>query len=294
MSNSGVVIPKLVVVGVGLIGGSFSLALKGTGAVGTVVGIGRNRATIERAKALGVIDIVGDINESTLADASLVLVSTPVGQMEKVFADICPHLGPATTVTDGGSTKQDVIAAARKSLGSKFPQFVPGHPIAGTEHSGPEAAFPELYRKRRVVLTPESETRSESLDLVDRAWTICGALVSRMTAQQHDKVLAAVSHLPHLLSFALVEELAAQESGQLMFSFAGGGFRDFTRIASSNPEMWRDISLANRSALSAELMRYRAALDELQAMLDAGDGAALAGVFERARSAREQWLRSQN
>lgn len=293
MSGSKVLIDKLVVIGVGLIGGSFALALKTAGEVGTVVGIGRNSATIERAKGLGIIDAAGDMDRSTLSDASLVLVATPVGQMARVFADILPHLGPQTTVTDGGSTKQDVIAAARDGLKEKFRQFVPGHPIAGTEHSGPEAAFAELYSRRRVVLTPEAETSIDSLELVDRAWTICGARVSRMPAPQHDSILASVSHLPHLLSFALVEELAAQENGELMFSFAGGGFRDFTRIASSNPEMWRDISLANRSALGAELKRYRKALDAMQAMLDAGDGAALAAVFERARSARERWLKSQ-
>lgn len=293
MASSDVLIEKLVIVGVGLIGGSFALALKAAGAVGSVVGIGRNKATVERARALGIIDFVGDIDDASLSDASLVLVATPVGQMTKVFADIRPHIGGCTIVTDGGSTKQDVIVAARTGLRERFSQFVPGHPIAGTEHSGPEAAFAELYRGRRVVLTPEPETNVRSVDLVERSWAACGARVSRMAAPMHDSVLAAVSHLPHLLSFALVEELAAQENGQLMFSFAGGGFRDFTRIASSNPEMWRDISLANRSALSSELKRYRDALDSLQRMLDSGDGAGLAGVFERARAARDSWLKSQ-
>ncbi len=293
MSENGCHIRRLVIVGAGLIGGSFSLALKRRGAVGEVAGIGRNRETLERAKSLGVIDHVGAMDRQTLAGATLVFLATPVGQMEGVMRALIPLLDDDMIVTDGGSTKQDVVAIARQCLGARFPQFVPGHPIAGTERSGPEAAFPELYEKKRVVLTPLEETKAACVDLVRAAWETCGARVTQMTPALHDSVLAAVSHLPHLLSFALVEELSSQPNGELMFSFAGGGFRDFTRIASSNPEMWRDISIANRSALGAELKRYRDSLDALQRMVDGADAEGLGKVFERARTARERWLQSQ-
>jgi len=233
------------------------------------------------------------MDRETLAGATLVMLATPVGQMEGVMRSLLPHLADDTIVTDGGSTKQDVIAMARRCLGARFPQFVPGHPIAGTERSGPEAAFAELYEKKRVVLTPLEETRANFVALVRAAWETCGARVTQMEPALHDTVLAAVSHLPHLLSFALVEELSSQTAGELMFSFAGGGFRDFTRIASSNPEMWRDISIANRVALGAELSRYRQSLDALQRMVDDADADGLGKVFERARAARERWLQSQ-
>ncbi len=294
MTASAFHVDKLVVVGVGLIGGSFSLALKQVGRVGEVVGIGRNRGTLERALKLGVIDRVGAIDHDTLASASVIMLATPVGQMGEVLHALQPFIPESAIVTDGGSTKQDVVAIAREALGAGFARFVPGHPIAGTERSGPEAAFPELYQNRRVILTPVADTDPTAVARIRAAWETCGARVTLLAPAQHDTVLAAVSHLPHLLSFALVEELAAHESGELLFSFAGGGFRDFTRIASSNPEMWRDISVANRVALGAELSRYRAALDALQRMVDAGDGESLGGVFERARDARERWLKSQS
>lgn len=293
MAASGFRIDKLVIIGVGLIGGSFSLALKRAGAVGEVIGVGRNPDTIARAQRLGVIDRGGSMDAATFADASLVLVATPVGQMARVMEAVAKVLPSRAIVTDGGSTKQDVVAIARSAFGREFRRFVPGHPIAGTERSGPEAAFPELYENKRVVLTPLEETDPDAVAMVRTAWEACGARVSRLTPAQHDTVFAAVSHLPHLLSFALVEELAAHESGELLFSFAGGGFRDFTRIASSNPEMWRDISVANREALSAELTRYRQSLDVMQKLVDAGDADALGRIFERAREARERWLRSQ-
>ena len=293
MAPSGFRIDKLVIIGVGLIGGSFSLALKRAGVVGEVVGVGRNPETLQRAQRLGVIDRSGAIDRTTFADVSMVMIATPVGQMAKVMETVAAVLPQNAIVTDAGSTKQDVVAIARAAFGTEFPRFVPGHPIAGTERSGPEAAFPELYHDRRVVLAPVAETAAGAVTAVRVAWEACGARVTQLTPAQHDTVFAAVSHLPHLLSFALVEAIAAHESGELLFSFAGGGFRDFTRIASSNPEMWRDISVANRTALGAELARYRASLDVIQKLIDAGDAEGLGRIFERAREARERWLRSQ-
>ena len=283
-------IPRLVVIGAGLIGGSFALALKRAGVVGEVVGISRRPETLEQAKQLGVIDRIGAYDAESFAGADLVLVATPVGQMGKVFAAIAPFLPREAVVTDGGSTKQDVIAVAREHLAGTLDRFVPAHPISGTEKSGPGAAFPELYVDRRVVLTPMAETSARAQALVRAAWEACGARVSELPADEHDAMLAAVSHLPHLLAFALVDEFAARPNGERIFSFSGGGFRDFTRIASSSPEMWRDIFLSNREAVSVELKHYRDKLEEVQKLLDAGDGAALENLFERSRSARGRWL----
>ena len=283
-------IPRLVVIGAGLIGGSFALALKRAGVVGEVVGISRRPETLEQAKQLGVIDRIGAYDAESFAGADLVLVATPVGQMGKVFAAIAPFLPREAVVTDGGSTKQDVIAVAREHLAGTLDRFVPAHPISGTEKSGPGAAFPELYVERRVVLTPMAETSARAQALVRAAWEACGARVSELPADEHDAMLAAVSHLPHLLAFALVDEFAARPNGERIFSFSVGGFRDFTRIASSSPEMWRDIFLSNREAVSVELKHYRDKLEEVQKLLDAGDGAALENLFERSRSARGRWL----
>lgn len=281
---------KVVVVGVGLIGGSFSLALKAAGATGRIVGVGRRAQTLERARSLGIVDAVGGMDAATLSDANLVLVAVPVAQTGSVLASLAPHVGQSTIVTDAGSTKQDVVAAARSVMGARIGQFVPGHPIAGTEHSGPEAAFPELFRDRNVVLTPLAENAAADVARVRRAWEACGARVQELGIAEHDEILAAVSHLPHVLAFALVDHVAGRPGGDKFMSFAAGGFRDFTRIASSHPEMWRDICVANRSALLKELDGYGNALDALRDMVERGDAAALHTLFEKAREARNRWL----
>ncbi len=287
---------KLVVCGVGLIGGSFALAIKsalaGRRACPHVVGMGRTRAPLEQALALGVIDEIGADWPSALAGADLVLLGMPVGQMEPVMRAIAPHLEPNTLVTDGGSTKGDVVAAARAGFGAKIGQFVPGHPIAGAEKSGVAAARADLYVDRRVVLTPLPENRAEDVAAVRRVWEICGAKVSLLAAAEHDRVFAAVSHLPHLLAFALVHELAGRSNADQLFGFAAGGFRDFTRIASSHPEMWRDICLANRAALLSELDAYMAELLRARVLLAAADSAGLEKMFATARARRDAWLDS--
>ena len=281
---------KVVVVGVGLIGGSFALALKAAGAVGQVIGVGRRIETLERARALGIVDAIGTLDAATLADAELVLVAVPVAQSRPVLASLAPLLGASTVVTDAGSTKQDVIDAARAALGGRIARFVPGHPIAGTEHSGPEAAFAGLYRERRVVLTPLPENAAADVARVGGAWEAWGARVEELGAAEHDGVFAAVSHLPHLLAYALVEHVTGRPGGERLMSFAAGGFRDFTRIASSHPEMWRDICIANRGALAAELSRYESTLAGMRELLERGDSRALEALFERARDARNRWL----
>ena len=280
---------KVVVFGPGLIGGSFALALKAAGAVDEVVGFGRTIGSLQTAVDLGVIDRVGFNHGAEIPDADLVLLATPVGQMPELMARIAPYLGPQTVVTDGGSTKSDVAAAAYAAFGDKVRQFVPSHPIAGAENSGPEAARADLFRTRKVVVTPLPENDDSALDRVKRAWALTGAELFDLAPAMHDRVFAAVSHLPHLLSFALVHDLAVREDKNLYFAFAASGFRDFTRIAASHPEMWRDVCLANRGALIDELDRYEAQLAMLRAALEAGDGATLEAVFGVAREARRAW-----
>jgi prephenate dehydrogenase len=280
---------KVVVFGAGLIGGSFALGLKAAGQVEEVVGFGRSIATLTEALDLGIIDRAGANAGQEMAEADLILIATPVAQMPEIMARIAPYLRPQTVVTDGGSTKSDVVAAARLHLAEKIGQFVPAHPIAGAENSGAAAARADLYREKKVVLTPLAENSVLNVARVRSAWEWCGAQVHELEAAAHDRIFAAVSHLPHLLSFALVHDLAVRENSELYFNFAASGFRDFTRIAASHPEMWRDICLANRVALLDELDRYRAQLDELHEVLQRGDGAALEKTFDVARTARRAW-----
>ena len=280
---------KLVVFGVGLIGGSFSLALKAAGQIEEVVGFGRSLGSLSQAMDLGVIDRVGTNPGQEVVDADLVMIATPVAQMPEIMARIAPYLGEQTLVTDGGSTKLDVVAAAREHLGSRIAQFVPGHPIAGAENSGPAAASATLYREKKVVLTPLPENAVLTVARLRSAWEWCGAQVHELKPDEHDRVFAAVSHLPHLLSFALVHDLAVRENSEQFFNFAASGFRDFTRIAASHPEMWRDICLANRGPLLEELDRYCLQLDALRYALQADDGPALEKIFNVARSARRGW-----
>ena len=285
-------IEKLVVVGVGLIGGSFALALKGAGAVGRVVGVGRGAGNIARALELKIIDCAGNFDGETFGDADLVLLAMPVGQMQGVMRAIAPLVGEKTVVTDAGSTKEDVVKLARRELKGSLARFVPGHPIAGTEKSGAEAAQAGLYRGRKVVLTPLERTAADAKALVRGAWEACGAAVFELEPREHDAVLAAVSHLPHVLAYALVDQVARHRDAKRLFSYAAGGFRDFTRIASSHPEMWRDICIANRKALLRELARYGGELDRLKRMLERGDAKALESLFAGARDARDRWLKN--
>jgi prephenate dehydrogenase len=282
----------VVIFGVGLIGGSFALALKAAGAAKRIIGLGRNPANLERALKLDVIDEACE-DPAVVAEADLVLIATPVGQMGKIMDAIAPHLAARTVVTDGGSTKQDVVALAYAKLGSGVAQFVPGHPIAGAEHSGVGAAKADLYRQHRVVLTPLPENTERSIRRVRAAWRSCGARLFRMQPAEHDRVFAAVSHLPHLLSYALVDRVARHPNGKQLFDYAAGGFRDFTRIASSHPEMWRDICVGNRKALLQELAGYQRELAEVKRLLQKGDAAGLEKLFARARAARDKWLKKQ-
>ena len=281
-------INRLAIVGTGLIGGSLASVLKQAEVVDEIIGLGRRRETLEQARSLGLIDTIAD-SPAQLHEADVIVLATPVAQMASVLEAIAPHLGGKTIVTDAGSTKGDVIAAARRALGQNFPRFVAGHPIAGAESNGPQAARADLFVGRNVVLCPEAETDSAALAQVTALWQGTGAQVVRMDAARHDRIFAAVSHLPHLAAFALVDDLADRSEAEDFFRFAASGFRDFTRIAGSSPEMWRDIALANRTALLAELSAYRSKLDEIAAALEKGDAAALERIFTRASKARRDW-----
>jgi prephenate dehydrogenase len=285
-------IDKLAVVGVGLIGGSCALALRRAGVVGRIVGIGRTAANLDEAMRLGIIDAAQRLDQDwtrELHDADVVLVAAPVAQYPALFAAMAPAIGAHTLVTDAGSTKQDVITSARAAFGSALPRFVPGHPIAGTERTGAGAAFATLFEGRNVILAPLPVTAAHALERIAGMWQACGARVTTLDAARHDAIFAAVSHLPHVLAFALVAELAARPDAAVYFDHAASGFRDFTRIAAGSPEMWRDIALANRDALLAEIDRYGSALQDARAIIAAGDGAALSALFESASTARRAW-----
>ena len=284
---------RVAVIGVGLIGGSFSLALKEKKLCRHVVGAGRSAANLQLALERGIIDSIAAGPAAAARDADLILISTPVAQFEKILQEIKDNLKPGALVTDAGSTKRDVVATARAHLGTKISQFVPAHPIAGAEHSGAAAAKPDLFRDRRVVIAPLEENSERDIEAVCALWAAAGARVSRMTPQEHDEVFAAVSHLPHVLAFALVNDVSKRSNSAQLFGYAAGGFRDFTRIASSHPEMWRDICVANRDRLLHELHLYGEKLKTIGQMLEASDAPALEKLFAEARAAREKWLKGE-
>jgi len=283
-------IARLAIIGVGLIGGSFARALRAAGAVGEVIGCGRSVANLERALDLGVVDRFTTDPAEAVAGADLVFLAVPLGSTRGILEAVRGALDERAIVTDGGSVKSSVVADVRAAFGRMPPNFVPGHPIAGTEHSGVEASFPELYRHRRVILTPLAETDPQALALVQRLWEMCGAEVSLMEVDHHDEILAATSHLPHLLAFGLVDALARMRENDEIFRYAAGGFRDFTRIASSSPVMWRDICLANAPAVGAMLQRFASELNELADTIHDGDGERLWEIFSRAKAARDRFL----
>ncbi|MCU7809174.1 MAG: prephenate dehydrogenase/arogenate dehydrogenase family protein [Candidatus Thiodiazotropha sp. (ex Semelilucina semeliformis)] len=283
-------IERLAVIGVGLIGGSVALALRETGSVKTVVGCGRSEENLIQAKRLGIVDhYTHDVGEA-VEGADMVLLAVPLGAMRETLSGMRDHLQSDAVVTDAGSVKGSVIEDLREVFGEVPSWFVPGHPIAGTERSGADAAFASLYQNRRVILTPTSETEAKAVSRVAEMWRQCGADITRMPVAHHDEILAATSHLPHMLAFSLVDSLARLKENDEIFRYAAGGFRDFTRIASSNPVMWRDICLANQDHLSVMLTRFADELHELAATLDRGDSEGLLEIFERAKQARDRYI----
>ncbi|AEG31588.1 prephenate dehydrogenase [Thiomicrospira cyclica] len=278
---------RLTVIGVGLIGSSFALKLKQLGLVDEVVGCGRNRVNLIRAIELGVIDRAESDPTLAVADADLVLLAVPLGSIAPIYRRIQPYLSRNAIVTDVGSAKASVISEIAGLLGECPANFVPGHPIAGRERSGVEAADSELYQQHRVILTPLTHTNTEAITRVSQLWQAVGAQVSMMTASYHDEVFAATSHLPHLLAFALVDMLNEHPELGNVFQYTAGGFRDFTRIASSDAAMWRDIAIQNHSAILKWLEAYQAELDKLAELLNKQDATELHQLFTAAKTARD-------
>jgi prephenate dehydrogenase len=282
---------QILIVGVGLIGSSFALGLRAAHGPLRVLGMDRDPSHLAQAQQLGIIDAACDDWEQAMRGTELVVLAAPVAQTGAILRALAPHLQSGTLITDTGSTKADVVAAARAALGEKIACFIPGHPIAGREKNGPQAALADLYRNKKAVLTPCAENAAADVEKVARAWRACGAIVHFLTPEQHDLIFAAVSHLPHLLAYALVDDIAHKPHADLLFQYAASGFRDFTRIAGSSPEMWRDISLANQGALLNELDAYIIQLGRVRSQLAARDGAALQAVYANAQQARHDWIR---
>ncbi|WP_455376232.1 prephenate dehydrogenase [Kaarinaea lacus] len=282
-------IKQLTVIGVGLIGGSLARALQDAGCVDVVVGCGQDKNHLQQAIDLGVINKYETDVAKSVIGSEMVVISVPVGAMKSIFEAIKPKLEKNAIVTDVGSTKASVIEAMIAANGEMPSNFVPGHPIAGTEKTGVGASFPGLFHQRRVVLTPVENTDKTAIQRVTEMWESTGAIVSTMDARQHDAILAATSHLPHLLAFTLVDTLAALDEKVEIFKYAAGGFRDFSRIASSDPRMWHDICVNNREALLNILTRFQKDLDSLGKAIEQNDSEYIMEVFKRAKESRDQF-----
>lgn len=282
-------IERLCIIGVGLMGGSLALALREAGYVKHITGCGRSQTNLDAALKLNTIDSATTDPAKAVANADVVLLAVPVGQVGALCKTIRPHLQENALLTDVSSVKADVVRQVETAFGEVPENFVPGHPIAGTERSGAEAAFADLYKNRKVLLTPLTQTSPNAVNQIQAMWEAAGAVVEQMSVTHHDEILAATSHLPHMLAFGLVDSLARQKDYAEIFRYAAGGFRDFTRIASSDPVMWRDICIHNRSAILKAMDRYQADLNILRQAIESGDDKALLEIFTRAKSARDEY-----
>ena len=281
-------IPTLAVVGVGLIGGSFAAACRQAGIVSRVIGAGRKPETLAQAIGLGLIDEAVTLDEAA-RQADLIFISAPVGAFEAIFTALAPRLNPRALITDGGSTKQNVVAAARAGLKDRIGQFVPAHPMAGSHEKGPQAADATLYTGKKVILTPLPENKATDVARIQAVWQACGAQVISTTPAQHDGTVAAVSHLPHWIAALYMQHIVASQDAALKLQTAGTGFRDFTRVAQGSTEMWSDIFMANRDAMLHELNTLRAVMDRAEQALEASDETWLREMLESAAKARADW-----
>ena len=282
-------IDRLCIVGTGLIGGSLARDLKRLGEVGEVVGSSRQAANLRRAVDLGVIDRFDVDAARAVAGADMVVVAVPLGAVPAVLERIGDAVDDDAVVTDVGSAKGHVVEAARAALGPRLPRFVPAHPIAGTERSGVDASVERLFERRRVIVTPIAETDGGALRRVSEMWRTVGSDVIEMDVAHHDEVLADTSHLPHMLAYTLMDVLGRRKDRAEIFKYSAGGLRDFTRVASSDPQMWHDICLANRDAMVAAIERFRAELDQLTDAIRGGDGELVRSIFARAKSIRDRY-----
>lgn len=282
-------INRLTIIGVGLIGGSLARALRQAGAVGEIIGCSRDESHLQKAVELGVIDRYSTDLREAVSGVDVVVFGTPVGSLPALLEKLGDALDGSQIVSDVGSTKGSVVAAIESVYGECPEWFVPGHPIAGTERNGVEASFAELYQNRRVILTPLPNSRDDAVETLRWMWQQAGATVETMEPKHHDEVFAATSHLPHVLAYSLVDTLATMDEKVEIFRYAAGGFRDFTRIASSDPTMWHDICLANSDAIMQVLDRFESDLAQLRKAMADGDGDYLKRVFERAKEARDRF-----
>ncbi|MFL6660775.1 MAG: prephenate dehydrogenase [Rhizobacter sp.] len=280
---------QLGVIGCGLMGGSFALALKRAGLVKRVIGYSKSPSTTEKAKKLGVIDMAAESALLAVSGSDIVLLSVPVSATEATFKAIRHLVEPGVLVMDVGSTKRDVVDAARRVLKDRVSSFVPAHPIAGKEVAGIAHADAALYTNRQVILTPISQTSPELIQKATDVWAAIGSQVLRMTPENHDAAFAAVSHLPHMLAFAYFNSVARQPAGKDFLSLAGPGFRDFTRIAASDPQVWRDIMMSNREELLKQSMRFRHTLDAMEHVIKSGNAEALEDLIRGASDSRSGW-----
>jgi len=280
---------QLGVIGCGLMGGSFALALKRAGLVKRVIGYSKSPSTTERAKKMGVIDDTAESALLAVSGSDIVLMAVPVSASEATFKAIRHMVEPNVLFMDVGSTKRDVVDAARRVLKERVSSFVPAHPIAGKEVSGVSHADASLYAGRQVIITPLPQTSPELVQKATDVWSAIGAQVLRMTPENHDAAFAAVSHLPHLLAFAFFSSVAKQPAGRDFLSLAGPGFRDFTRIAASDPQVWRDILMSNREEILKQSMRFRHTLDALEHVMKSGNVEALEDLIRNASDARANW-----
>jgi prephenate dehydrogenase len=283
---------QLGVVGCGLMGGSFALALKRAGLVKRVVGYSKSPSTTERAKKLGVIDVAAESALLAVSGSDVVLIAVPVAASEATFKAIRHLVEPGVLFMDVGSTKRDVVDAARRVLKERVGSFVPAHPIAGKEVAGIQNADPALYSGRQVILTPLPQTDAELVQKATDVWSAIGCQVLKMTPENHDAAFAAVSHLPHLLAFAYFSSVVKQPAGRDFLSLAGPGFRDFTRIAASDPHIWRDILMSNREEILKQSMRFRHALDAMEHVMRSGNVEALEDLIRKSSDARASWQMS--
>lgn len=280
---------QLGLIGCGLIGGSFALALRQAGLVKRVIGYSKSPTTTDKARQLGVIDVEAPSALQAASGSDLILLAVPVASTEATLRSIREMIDPQVLVMDAGSTKQDVVDAARRTLKTQLGSFVPAHPVAGREVSGVENADAGLFRGRQVVLTPLERTKVLHLDRAQATWEAMGAKVVRMSPEAHDCAFAAISHLPHLIAFAAMNGLLGQEQGADLLAMAGPGFRDFSRIAASEPAMWRDVLLANRQQVLAQSKAFKAALEQLEALIDQSDHEELERSIRQASAARANW-----
>ncbi len=285
---------RIAIIGVGLIGGSLARALKKVNAVETVVGYGRNENNLKKAVQLGVIDTYSLNITEVVNDADIVVLATPLSTADSIFAAMSDSLKQTVIITDVGSATGKIVESARRNLGDMFTRFVPGHPIAWKEASGVEASFAELFDAHRVILTPVADTEHEALNVIIDMWKLTGAEVVSLDVEQHDGILAATSHLPHMLAYALVDCLSGMQDRDRIFEFAAGGFADFTRIASSHPSMWHDICFSNREQLLKVMNQFDQHLNSIREAIKNDDSDALLNIFERAKTSRDKFTDQRN